>query len=140
MKTLLNPTERNYAEATLAYDETTGKAVAFACWFYTFSTWTSKGGLYLEDLFVEEEYRGKGIGKMLFKMLGQICVDKDLARMDWVVLDWNESAKAVYKKMVSRFTLDKGNESLMLRGMTGCAGETRVGRSTIAGRSAREIG
>lgn len=104
VKALLNKTERNYAEASIVYEESTGKAVAFACWFYTFSTWTSKGGLYLEDLFVEEEYRGRGIGKMLFRMLGGICEERDLARMDWVVLDWNLGAKEVYRKMVSSLT------------------------------------
>lgn len=57
---------------------------------YTFSTWTGKGGIYLEDLFVEEHMRGKGVGKALFRHLGQLCESKDLARLDWVVLDWNE--------------------------------------------------
>lgn len=110
IKSLLNPSERNYAEASIVYEESTGKVVGFACWYYTFSTWTSKGGLYLEDLYVEEEYRGKGVGKMLFRMLGKICEEKDLARMDWVVLDWNEPAKAVYKKMVRHGFETKGND------------------------------
>ncbi|SGY68825.1 BQ5605_C004g02922 [Microbotryum silenes-dioicae] len=90
-----------YAQCVLVYEEEEGdsKPLGMAVWFYTFSTWTGKGGLYLEDLFVREEARGKGVGKALFKYLGQICKDKDLARMDWVVLDWNEPAKKVYQAM-----------------------------------------
>ncbi|SCV72517.1 BQ2448_4054 [Microbotryum intermedium] len=90
-----------YAQCVLAYEKEGDRRqpLGMAVWFYTFSTWTGKGGLYLEDLFVREEARGKGVGKALFRYLGQICKDKDLARMDWVVLDWNEPAKKVYKAM-----------------------------------------
>ncbi|KAK4698331.1 diamine N-acetyltransferase, partial [Phenoliferia sp. Uapishka_3] len=77
-----------YAQCVLAYvgggPEEGGECVAMACYFFTFSTWTGKGGLYLEDLFVKEAYRSQGISKKLFAYLGQICVDRDLPRMDWV--------------------------------------------------------
>jgi GNAT superfamily N-acetyltransferase len=66
---------------------------------YTFSTWTGRGGLYLEDLFVNESMRGQGVGKALFGYLGKLCKDLELPRMDWVVLDWNKPAQDVYRRM-----------------------------------------
>lgn len=62
---------------------------------FTFSTWTGKGGVYLEDFFVKESHRKQGIGKALFRHLGQLCAERGLPRLDWVVLDWNEDAKKV---------------------------------------------
>ncbi|KAM0755163.1 acyl-CoA N-acyltransferase [Meredithblackwellia eburnea MCA 4105] len=96
--------KHKYAECVLAWDggapgDEGAKAVGMALYFFTFSTWTGKGGLYLEDLYVEESHRGQGIAKVLFRYLGQVCVEKDLARMDWVVLSWNQGAKDVYKKL-----------------------------------------
>ncbi|KAL8279277.1 hypothetical protein RQP46_008314 [Phenoliferia psychrophenolica] len=95
--------DTKYAQCVLAYKggapEEGGECVAMAVYFFTFSTWTGKGGLYLEDLYVEEAHRGQGIAKMLFRYLGQVCKEKDLPRMDWVVLDWNKPAKDVYLKM-----------------------------------------
>lgn len=61
--------------------------------------WTGRGGLYLEDLFVEEEFRGKGVSKALFRHLGQECEERKLPRMEWVVIDWNDPAKEVYRRM-----------------------------------------
>ncbi|GAA6038506.1 hypothetical protein JCM8097_004601 [Rhodosporidiobolus ruineniae] len=95
---------RKYAEAVLAYEggapgEEGAQAVGMAVWFYTFSTWTGRGGLYLEDLFVEESHRGKGIAKQLFNFLGKEVEARDLPRMDWVVIEWNEPAKEVYRRM-----------------------------------------
>lgn len=58
-------------------------------YFYSFSTWTSKPSLYLEDLYVIPTLRNKGVGKLLFKALGQVAQQKDCARMDWSVLTWN---------------------------------------------------
>ncbi|ORY90897.1 N-acetyltransferase GCN5, partial [Leucosporidium creatinivorum] len=88
-----------YAKCVLAYQGESEEPIGMAVYFFTFSTWTGRGGLYLEDLFVKEEARGLGVGKALFRYLGQICKEKNLPRMDWVVLDWNEPAKNVYKKM-----------------------------------------
>ncbi|GAA6020354.1 hypothetical protein JCM8202_000037 [Rhodotorula sphaerocarpa] len=98
---------RSYAEAVLVYEEGKkpedegAKAVAMAVWYYTFSTWTGRGGLYLEDLFVEEPFRGRGIAKKLFQHLGQICAERELPRMEWVVINWNQEAIKVYDKMGS---------------------------------------
>lgn len=58
-------------------------------YFYSFSTWTSKPSLYLEDLFVIPSLRNKGVGKLLFRELGKVALDKQCGRMDWSVLDWN---------------------------------------------------
>ncbi|GAA5916412.1 hypothetical protein JCM6882_001552 [Rhodosporidiobolus microsporus] len=95
---------QKYCEGVLAYEE--GKepgegveAVGMAVYFFTFSTWTGRGGLYLEDLYVSESHRGQGIAKKLFNYLGKVCDERGLPRMDWVVIDWNEPAKEVYRRM-----------------------------------------
>ncbi|GAA5929387.1 hypothetical protein JCM1841_004212 [Sporobolomyces salmonicolor] len=94
---------RKYAECVLAYTggspDAGGRAVGMAVYFYTFSTWTGRGGLYLEDLFIEESMRGQGVGKALFRHLGTLCDELKLPRMDWVVLDWNTPAQDVYRRM-----------------------------------------
>lgn len=76
-----------------------GAPAGFALWFYNFSTFAGKAGIYLEDLFVEPEYRGKGIGKALLKHLARRCVAEDLPRLQWWVLDWNEPSIAVYESL-----------------------------------------
>ena len=73
-----------------------GEPAGFALYFYNYSTWTGRPGLYLEDLFVRPRYRGKGIGKALFVHLAQIAVAQDCGRFQWQVLDWNQSAIDFY--------------------------------------------
>ncbi|GAA5924898.1 GNAT family N-acetyltransferase [Sporobolomyces koalae] len=95
---------RKYCECVLAYaggepGSPGSSPVGMAVYFYTFSTWTGRGGLYLEDLFVTEQMRGKGVGKALFGYLGKLCQQLELPRMDWVVLDWNVDAQEVYRRM-----------------------------------------
>ncbi len=75
------------------------KPVAFALYFFNFSTFLGKKGLYLEDLFVLPEYRSNGIGKQMLKHLAQIAIDNDCGRFEWAVLDWNEPAIRFYKKL-----------------------------------------
>jgi len=87
-----------------------GEDAGFALWFYNFSTFRGKHGLFLEDIFVNPDYRGWGLGKALLKHLAQRCVDEGLARFEWSVLDWNEPSIAFYKAM--------GAE--MLDAWTGC--------------------
>lgn len=75
------------------------KEVGFALYFYNFSTWKGKKGLYLEDLFVLEEYRHKGYGKALLSYLAAKAVKEDCGRFEWIVLDWNAPSIAVYKSL-----------------------------------------
>jgi len=84
-----------------------------ALYYYTFSTHTGKATLYLEDIFVLEEYRGRGIGTRLLSELAKIAVEKDCARMDWIVLDWNKPSWGFYKKL-GAFPLDEWTVFRML--------------------------
>lgn len=74
-------------------------AAGFALWFYNFSTFRGRHGIYLEDLFVRPEYRGRGIGRELLVGLARRCVAQDLARLEWAVLDWNEPALRFYRSL-----------------------------------------
>ena len=73
--------------------------VAFAVYFFNFSTWLGRAGLYLEDLFVRPELRGKGYGRALLVRLAQIAAERGCGRMEWAVLDWNDPAIQFYKKL-----------------------------------------
>src|SRR5262245_41098158 len=89
--------ERPTAEVLLAFE---GKsAVGFAVFFYNFSTWLGRPGLYLEDLFVKPEERGKGYGRALLVELSKIARDRGCGRMEWAVLDWNEPAIKFYRSL-----------------------------------------
>jgi len=74
-----------------------GEPVGFALWFYTYSTFQGRHGIWLEDLFVNPEMRGKGIGKALLVHLARRCAEEGLGRLEWWVLDWNEPSIAFYK-------------------------------------------
>jgi GNAT superfamily N-acetyltransferase len=89
--------ERPSAEVLLAFE---GKSpIGFAVFFYNFSTWLGRPGLYLEDLFVKPEKRGKGYGRALLVDLAKIARDRDCGRMEWAVLDWNEPAIKFYRAL-----------------------------------------
>ncbi|KAI9431244.1 acyl-CoA N-acyltransferase [Lactarius indigo] len=77
-----------------------GEAIGFALYFFNFSTWTGKPGIYLEDLYVKEEHRNKGIGKAFFKQLAVVAQEKDCSRMDWTVLKWNQPSIDFYEKYI----------------------------------------
>ena len=79
-----------------------GRAVGMALWFRTYSTWTGVPGIHLEDLFVEPGHRGSGLGKALLAALARIAVDRGYARVEWVVLDWNEPSIAFYEALGAR--------------------------------------
>lgn len=85
------------AEAVLA--EIDGEAVGVALYFFNFSTWSGKRGLYLEDLFVREAARGTGTGTALLRHLARIALERDCARFEWAVLDWNAPAIGFYKSI-----------------------------------------
>lgn len=82
--------------------ELDGQPIGFAVYFYNFSTWTGKRGIYLEDLFVDPEYRGHGAGKALLKYLAQHALSNDCRRFEWSVLDWNEPSIAFYESLGAR--------------------------------------
>ncbi len=89
--------EKPAAEVLLAFENET--AVGFAVFFHNFSTWLGRPGLYLEDLFVRPEDRGKGYGRALLIHLAKIARDRGCGRMEWAVLDWNEPAIQFYRKL-----------------------------------------
>ena len=86
--------DRKFAEVIFA--EENGKAVGFALFFHNFSTFLGKPGIYLEDLFVLPEYRGKGYGKALLKKLASIAVERGCGRLEWCCLDWNKPSIDFY--------------------------------------------
>ena len=79
--------------------EENGKVVAFALFFHNFSTFLTRKGLYLEDLYVLQSHRGKGYGTQMLKRLAQIAVERNCGRFEWSVLDWNEPAIQFYQAM-----------------------------------------
>jgi GNAT superfamily N-acetyltransferase len=89
--------KRPYVEVLLVEEE--GKVVGFALFFHSYSTFAGKPGLYLEDLFVEPEHRGKGHGKALFVELAKLAVERNCRRIEWSVLNWNEPAIQFYKSL-----------------------------------------
>ena len=79
--------------------EVEGRPVGFALWFYSYSTFRGRAGIYLEDLFVEPGARGEGAGKALLRRLAERCVEADLGRLEWAVLDWNAPSIAFYDSL-----------------------------------------
>ena len=75
------------------------EVVGFALWYVTFSTWTGRPGLWLEDLFVRETARGTGLGKALLQQLAAVCVERGWTRFEWWVLDWNAPAIGFYRSL-----------------------------------------
>jgi GNAT superfamily N-acetyltransferase len=88
---------RRYAEVLLAEEE--GQVVGFALFFHNFSTFLAQPGIYLEDLFVQPEHRGKGHGKALLRALAQIAIERKCGRLEWAVLNWNELALGFYRSL-----------------------------------------
>jgi GNAT superfamily N-acetyltransferase len=89
--------ERPAAEVLLAFEGQT--PVGFAVFFHNFSTWLGRPGLYLEDLFIKPEKRGKGYGRALLIELAQIARERECGRMEWAVLYWNEPAIKFYRAL-----------------------------------------
>lgn len=89
--------EKRFAEVVLGYEGET--VVGFALFFHNFSTFTGRPGLYLEDLFVFDQYRGKGYGKALLLYLATLAKERACSRFEWVVLDWNTPAIEFYNSL-----------------------------------------
>jgi GNAT superfamily N-acetyltransferase len=92
---LFGPNPRVFADLALWNGEPAG----FALWFYNFSTFRGRHGIYLEDLFVRPAFRGHGIGRALLRHLARRCRAEGLARLEWWVLDWNEPALRFYRSL-----------------------------------------
>jgi GNAT superfamily N-acetyltransferase len=88
---------RPYAETLIA--ELAGEAVGFALFFHNFSTFLAQPGIYLEDLFVDPERRGAGVGRALLERLASIAVERGCGRLEWAVLDWNKDAIGFYDRL-----------------------------------------
>jgi GNAT superfamily N-acetyltransferase len=91
---------RTYAEAVLAEED--GQPVGFALFFHNFSTFLARPGMYLEDLFVLPDHRGRGVGRALLAHLAHIAVDRGCGRLEWAVLNWNQEAIRFYERLGAR--------------------------------------
>ena len=92
-KSIFGPDSKSHALIC----EIDGQAVGFALYFYSYSTWQAKNGIYLEDLYVSPEHRGQGAGKALLQYIANIAVQNNCGRFEWSVLDWNQPAIDVYE-------------------------------------------
>jgi GNAT superfamily N-acetyltransferase len=90
----------HYAETLIAEDQ--GSPVGFALFFHNFSTFLAQPGIYLEDLFVVPEHRGRGVGRALLKELARLAVERECGRLEWSVLDWNREAIGFYERLGAR--------------------------------------
>jgi GNAT superfamily N-acetyltransferase len=88
---------RPYAEAVIADEES--QPIGFALFFHTFSTFLARPGLYLEDLFVLADHRGRGVGRALLAHLAHLAVERGCGRLEWAVLDWNQEAIRFYERL-----------------------------------------
>ena len=109
--------------AEVLLGEEAGVPVCFALFFHNFSTWMGRRGLYLEDLFVKPEVRGRGYGRALLVRLAQIARERECGRMEWAVLDWNEPAIQFYRKLGARPNDDWTIFRLTMEGISQLAGE-----------------
>src|SRR5216117_2874018 len=122
--------EKPVAEVLLAFE---GKSpVGFAVFFHNFSTWLGRPGLYLEDLFVKPEKRGKGYGRALLIELAKIERDRGCGRMEWAVLDWNEPAIKFYRALGAKPMHEWTVFRLTRDGIASLADSGRVGQSASA--------
>lgn len=94
-KTVFSPESTTHALMV----ELDGEPVGMAIYFFNYSTWLGQNGIYLEDLYVSPKHRGLGLGKKLMGQLASIAKEKNCARMDWSVLDWNQPAIDVYDSL-----------------------------------------
>lgn len=105
--------------AEVVFAEEDGTVVGFALFFHNFSTFVGRKGMYLEDLFVLPEKRGRGYGKALLKYVAKLAVERNCGRMEWICLDWNESALSIYRSMgaepLSEWTVQRLNEQALKR-------------------------
>ena len=114
--------EKRYAEVILGVEDDI--PVGFALFFHNYSTFLAKPGIYLEDLFVLPENRGRGYGKALLCALAQMAVDRDCGRLDWNVLDWNQPAINFYQSLGAQAVSEWKTFRLTGAALTGLAAQT----------------
>ena len=106
-------------EEEVVFAEEDGVIVGFALFFHNFSTFVGRKGLYLEDLFILPEKRGRGYGKALLKYLAKLAVERHCGRMEWICLDWNEPALKVYRSIgaipMDEWTVQRLDEEALKR-------------------------
>jgi GNAT superfamily N-acetyltransferase len=85
--------------ASVVFAEAGNETAGYALFFSTFSTFTGKAGLYLEDIYVRPQWRGRGLGKKLIQHVAQVAVEQDCPRLEWSVLDWNQPAIDFYRRL-----------------------------------------
>lgn len=116
---LFGPTPRAFCDIAEWRQYDVSVAAGMALWVYNFSTFRGRHGIYLEDLFVRPQFRGRGIGKGLLVNLAQRCVREDLARLEWAVLDWNTPAIDFYHSLGARsmheWTINRLTDEPLLR-------------------------
>ena len=117
--------------------EADGRIIGIAIWFHSFSTWTGKNGIWLEDLFVLPEHRGSGAGKALLRRLAQICRDRGLTRLEWCVLKWNAPSIGFYESLGANPQDEWETYRLDGRALTDFAADTR-GQSNDSARPKRD--
>jgi GNAT superfamily N-acetyltransferase len=91
---------RPYAEALLAEED--GPPIAFALFFHSFSTFLARPGMYLEDLFVLPDHRGRGVGRAVLAHLARLAIERGCGRLEWAVLNWNQEAIRFYERLGAR--------------------------------------
>ena len=105
--------------AEVVFAEENGVVIGFALFFHNFSTFVGRKGLYLEDLFIIPEKRGKGYGKALLKYLADLAVERNCGRMEWICLDWNQPALKVYRSIgaipMDEWTVQRLDEQALKR-------------------------
>lgn len=107
--------------------EVAGEVVGMAVWFLTFSTWTGRNGIWLEDLYVRPDHRGTGLGRDLMAELARICLERGYPRMEWTVLDWNTPAIEVYRHLGAAPMEEWTTHRLTGAALAGLAGTTPAG-------------
>ena len=109
--------------AEVVFAEEDGVVVGFALFFHNFSTFVGRKGLYLEDLFIIPEKRGRGYGKVLLKYMANLAVERNCGRMEWICLDWNQNALNVYRSIgaipMDEWTIQRLTEPVLKQFATG---------------------
>ena len=115
--------------AEVVFAEEDGVAIGFALFFHNFSTFVGRKGLYLEDLFILPEKRGRGYGKALLEHLAKLAAERNCGRMEWICLDWNEPALKVYRSIgavpLAEWTVQRLDETSLKRFAKGETNDSR---------------